>query len=649
MNHSTSEQTQVGATMHPAQPGVMRGEWIEVPLSALVRSERNVRKTEPDAAGVAELAALIASQGLINPPSVMVQMKGKKATGLYEVIAGGRRHAAMLLLVEQGRYHADEPITCLLRAGGDATALSVAENCGRQPLSPADEFEAFKKMLDDGRSVEDIAASYGVATLVVKQRLRLANVSPEFIALYRKNKVGMDVLKALALTTDHKAQRRVWKEVGSSRNAYVIRRALTQGEVEASDRLARFVGAKAYEKAGGQIRRDLFDREQSGYFTDRAMLERLAREKLDAAAAEALADGATWADVIEQYDSSASSDYVRTTQVRKLPTAKQKAKLDALATEQARIEKAIEACDDEAFEALDTELDAVVQKIDAIEAGLMVDDPNQIEKAGVVVSIDYDGKLQLIDCLLHKVDAKAFKTITTGQGASPNHDDSGAQRDVSDSLAKRLSVQRTLALQVEVSRQPHVALAAMTAELATHVFRVREWVDPKGWWGEGVGVSVALSDMPSDLRADESACLASETLAQLAAQWRGELAKNAADGNVLAWLLTEPTERVLDLLAFCTAVRVDATVFSAKATDVHADALAGAVALDMHAWWTPTAANYFNALPKPKIIEAIEAMTGAPAEAAVVKMKKGEMASHAEQLVVEGGRTWLPVRMAAAS
>lgn len=42
-------------------------------------------------------------------------------------------------------------------------------------------------------------------------------------------------------------------------------------------------------------------------------------------------------------------------------------------------------------------------------------------------------------------------------------------------------------------------------------------------------------------------------------------------------------------------------------------------------------------------------MTGAPAEPAVVKMKKGEMASHAEQLVVQGGCAWLPVRMAVAS
>lgn len=648
MSNSRNNQTAAGDAMkNPAGLSAMQGEWVDIPLSALVPSERNVRKATLDAARVAELAALIASQGLINPPTVIEQFKGKKKTGFYEVIAGSRRLAALTLLVERGRYGADEPITCVLRAADDATAISIAENAGRENLHPADEFDAFKAMLDEGKSIEDIAACFGVATLAVKQRLTLANVAPEYIEMYRKDNIGMDVLKALALTTDHKAQRRVWKEVGSSRNAYVIRRALTQGEVEASDRIARFVGAKAYERAGGQIRRDLFDREQSGFFTDRAMLERLAREKLEAAAAEAVADGAAWADVIEQYDASASSEYVRTTQMRKEPTTEQKDAIAVLETEQARIEKAMDDSEGgEEYEALDNELDAVVQQLDVIEEALLVDDPNQIEKAGVVVTVDYNGKLQLVAHLLHKADAKALRALAPVQSGQASNE---GERDVSDSLAKRLSVQRTLALQVEVSRKPNVALAALTAELVTRVFRVREWVDAKGWWSDGVGVALAFADMPRDLQGDEAACAAGEAMAEAGAKWKAELCEKAPSGDVLGWLLTEPTERVMDLLAFCTAVRVDATVFSATKTAVPADALANAVALDMHAWWTPTASNYFTALAKPKIIEAIEAITGAPAEAAVSKMKKGEMASHAEQLVALGGHTWLPARMEATS
>lgn len=218
---------------------------------------------------------------------------------------------------------------------------------------------------------------------------------------------------------------------------------------------------------------------------------------------------------------------------------------------------------------------------------------------------------------------------------------------MSDSLAKRLSVQRTLALQVEVSRKPHVALAALTAELVTRVFRMREWVDAKGWWSDGVGIALAFADMPRDLQGDDAACAAGEAMAVVGAKWKAELCEKAPTGDVLGWLLTEPTEHLVASLAFCTAVRVDTTVFSATKTEGAADALAKAASLDMHAWWKPTASNYFTALAKPKIIEAIEAITGAPAEAAVAKMKKGEMASHAEQLAADAGNTWLSVWMVA--
>jgi len=646
MSNNTVVQSGSDARNDSGKGAAVQGEWLEIPLSQLVPSARNVRKVEHEAAALAELAGLIASQGLINPPTVIEQRNEKgKLTGLYEVIAGGRRLAALMLLVEQGRYGAEEPILCLLREAEDATAVSIAENAGRVELHPADEFEAFKLMLAEGKSIDDVAASFHVTPLVVKQRLQLANVAPEFIDLYRKGKVGMDVMKALALTTDHAAQRRVWKEVGSSRNSYVIRRALTQGEVEATDAVARFVGAKAYEKAGGIIRRDLFDTQHSGYFTDRALLEKLARAKLDKAASEALADGAAWAEVVPSFDSSARSDYVAVRQLRKKPTAKQQGKLDALQAEAAQLEKAIEEADDESYEALDAQRDAVLDKIDGIESSLRVDDPNELEKAGTVVSIDHAGKLHVSAQLLRKADAKAMRAQAPAEGTGVSDDTaaSAEPRDVSDSLARRLSIQRTVALQVEVSRRPNVAVAAVTAELAVQVFGVPRWVDTDGWHGNSVGVRIRFDDLSREL--DSAGGAACEALAADHAAWLAELRAHAPTGDVLGWLLGQSTETVLSLLAFCTAVRTDATVMGAARREVEADALAQAVALDMHAWWRAGAANYFDALPKPKIVEAIEEISGQPADSTVAKMKKGELAAHAEQLVAQGGAQWLPERL----
>src|SRR3546814_11356242 len=60
---------------------------------------------------------------------------------------------------------------------------------------------------------------------------------------------------------------------------------LTQGEMPLTDPIARFVTRKAYEKAGGPIRRDLFSNEGDIYLIDRELVERLAKDKLERRAA----------------------------------------------------------------------------------------------------------------------------------------------------------------------------------------------------------------------------------------------------------------------------------------------------------------------------------------------------------------------------
>lgn len=73
-------------------------------------------------------------------------------------------------------------------------------------------------------------------------------------------------------------------------------------------------------------------------------------------------------------------------------------------------------------------------------------------------------------------------------------------------------------------------------------------------------------------------------------------------------------------------------------------ALAHAVGLDMHPWWTPTAEGYFTHVSKAKAIEAVQAF--APEHAArLAKLKKNDLASEAERLAV--GTGWLPVMLRA--
>ena len=151
-------------------------------------------------------------------------------------------------------------------------------------MHPADQYEAFAKLHDEeGMSAEDIAARFGVTAAVVRQRLKLGAVSPKLMALYRKGEMNLDQLSAFAITEDHERQERVWSELPPfNRSREAILRALSEGQVRSDDRRAVFVGAKAYEEAGGSIIRDLFDAEGGGFFADAELLNRLAREKLQA-------------------------------------------------------------------------------------------------------------------------------------------------------------------------------------------------------------------------------------------------------------------------------------------------------------------------------------------------------------------------------
>jgi ParB family transcriptional regulator, chromosome partitioning protein len=58
------------------------------------------------------------------------------------------------------------------------------------------------------------------------------------------------------------------------------RRSLTEGAVRASDKRARFVGIDAYEAAGGDVMRDLFQQDDGGWLQNPVLLDRLVAESL---------------------------------------------------------------------------------------------------------------------------------------------------------------------------------------------------------------------------------------------------------------------------------------------------------------------------------------------------------------------------------
>ena len=136
-------------------------ELLSISLSKLVPSPYNVRRHS--AGQVEELAALIASQGLLHPLIITEQIEGRgKARKVrFAVAAGERRRRALLLLQQRGELPKAHDVLCELVPPERALELSVAENSGREALHPGDLFESFKAMVDAGKSIEDVAALSG--------------------------------------------------------------------------------------------------------------------------------------------------------------------------------------------------------------------------------------------------------------------------------------------------------------------------------------------------------------------------------------------------------------------------------------------------------------------------------------------------------
>jgi ParB family chromosome partitioning protein len=366
----------------------------DIPFNKLVLSQANVRRVKAGLS-IEELAEDIARRGLLQGLSVRpVVDKSGVATGMFEIPAGGRRYRALELLVKQKRLAKTAPVPCVVREGGLAEEDSLAENVQRAPLHPLDQFRAFLALKEKGQSEAEIAAAFFVSVHVVKQRLKLACVSPKLLETYAAGGMSLDQLMAFTVSGDHARQEEVFERLQYAYDPqpYVIRRMLTEGAVRASDKRAQFIGIDAYVEAGGTIMRDLFQGDDGGWLQDPALLDRLVTEKLKAAAEEIAAEGWKWIDV------AADFPYGHTHGLRRIKgaltdlTAEERATREALRDEFDRLEREYEDAG-ELPDAVDARLGEIETALESFETRPRLYDPAEIARAGAFISIDYGGRL----------------------------------------------------------------------------------------------------------------------------------------------------------------------------------------------------------------------------------------------------------------
>ncbi|MBN3785571.1 ParB/RepB/Spo0J family partition protein [Burkholderia sp. Ac-20353] len=609
-----------------------------VPLGTLRVSPRNVRKKPPTR--IRELAEDIAVSGLLQNLVVHV-IDGEREH--HGVCAGQRRLAALDLLKSEGRAKDGDLIPVRIVSEGEALATSLIENAEREDMHVADQCDAFRQLVAEGRSIGDIAARFSVAERDVRRALKLANVSPKLIDVFRDDGMTYEQVCALALSDNHEQQGRIWFDAKQSwqRTPSQIRAVITQEETSANDNpLVAFVGLDGYEAAGGYVRRDLFsDAKNNGYINDLELLNRLALEKLSAIAVDIGAEGWSWLEINVQRDSLQLAKYGRLRPEHREFTRKEKAefrKLEKVRDEaQAALDAYYDAEDEQEDDAKREALEAAAQDADAA-VDAYVERRNawtdeQKARAGAYLWLDYAGGLQIERGLVKPQEKAAAKEAGvvgaeafTPEKVKPLH---------GETLCERLTAHRTAAVQAELMKQPTVALAYLMFAMAPRVFpeqfeaRATDALEAQftSMHERLLRVADDMTDSPAWQFIDGER-----------EKWRAMLPTKVRD--LLPWLLSCSEDVLANLFAFCVATTVNG--LSRWDTEHHVNTLADTLGLDMTGYWKPTRASYLNHVSKQRIIDVVTQAVSAEAAAPLASLKKGDAAAAAELRLADSG--WLP-------
>ena len=594
-------------------------------LGQLVRSSLNVRKRGTD---VGELVALIQHHGLLQNLVGYPQVVDETETGLVEIVAGGRRLQSLAILIENGNLHEDYGIAVLLVTKAEAIGISMAENRGRTDMHPADVYTAMQALTTQGRSMEDIALGFNLDVLTVKRCLKLANISPRLLELYRNDEASFDQMMALAITDDHAAQEQAWDGLGAHRrSAYELRRLLMDQQIDVKrDRLVRFVGVDAFEAAGGAVTRDLFSDTGAGFIADAGLLERLANTKLEEQRRKLMEEGYLWVDLLPRANYATLAEYAN---VRMVPgelceaqqkkAAKLRLEADQLLTRDAAGEDDWDQiAAGNQIEQLETERLAIERSREQVPM------PEDLALAGAYITLDDVGNMVVKRNVIRPSDRARMARLhgDEGQGAKRRTKSVHSER-----LTHLLSSHRTAALQTVLLDRPDTALVVLTHTLLCKMLR------PHRRAGLAVKMGIAVTVLPDELKTSP---------ASLAFAARRESLLStlpSGDEDWFAWLQLQPKSTVLELMAVCVASSLDTTQVREGSCPEFIE-LAHAVDLDMAKWWSPTAAAYFNHVSKERVLAVVTEAVSAEAALPLEKMKKGAAAEAAERAL--SNVRWLP-------
>jgi len=613
-----------------------------VPFSQLSLSPLNVRKAEPDAAKLQELAGSIRAVGVLH--NLIVH---RLPDGQLGAAAGGRRFRALSILLNEGAIAPDYAVPVKTISDDVAEVVSAIENFQHESMHPADQIMAFARISASGKTAAEIGGLMGYSTQHVQKFLRLAGMAPALLAELAEDKINVDQLQALSASEDHERQLDVWKNAyGYYRNPKELREAVLRGEVSAEGhRLLEFVGRDAYEQAGGGFRYDLFTDE--GFITDTVLLDTLTRQKLtEVADGIAQAEGWKWsegrAEGISTYGDDAQKYLLLNLPHGEL-TPTESARFEAL-------DKQLEALSGQ-DDSDDADHDALEQAADACQAEMSAIEQNAENRAwtddvrangGVVASLRGNvisvrrGVMLRSD--IPEVEKKAGVNNTI---ASIRTEDSTPEvpqaKPLSAVLAKSLSSERTLAVQAALAEQPQMALVIFVHDCLKSTF------DHRSYNPSTLKVTLhAKTGLMLDNAPTSADGLAMQHLTAMQDAWQKLLPQDWHKS--WDWLLTWDTQALINVMGYCLARTLDGASERLSDKDGKAgkdlEPVENLLGFTLRDWWLPTKANFFGRISKEQISDSLSQAGLGGASRDVLKMKKADAAELAEEKILL--TSWVP-------
>lgn len=145
-----------------------------VAVANIQPSNYNPRKRF-DETGLDELAKSIKQQGVLQP----ITVRPIANTGRYEIVFGERRYRATVIA-------GSEEIPAIISELSDEEAqeMAVTENLQRKDVTPTEEANAYKQLIDSGRhTVETLSVLFGKSENYIRTRLNFSTLIPELAEL----------------------------------------------------------------------------------------------------------------------------------------------------------------------------------------------------------------------------------------------------------------------------------------------------------------------------------------------------------------------------------------------------------------------------------------------------------------------------------